>query len=577
MMKNRLRILIIILCIPLLVQADEHLTDSLRNLLPTLQGRDKHLTLARIAMITGNLADWDAVVDNAKAQHDTASVCMAMTNRFICMANHTSADSLSTEIQKVLPFMRQTQQWTYYFSTYQTYINELFRERHYEDAEHAADAMFRTAEEEQQPKGMAMALQIQGSMFYQLNLYGKAMKALEEAWRICPDYHRKENQTLVTSTLICEWLCMTALKIEDTSKLGTYTQHYTDVLKWRREIGMGDQAGHFTVTAAAFRAQALLSQGKLREAEQILDEAERSIVPTIPARAYEHYYEALARLYTLQGKHRKALEAADILLTAHEGYFPFYLHDMLRKADILTRLGQPDESRELYLNYIQVKDSIERVEIAKHMDKLNTLYQVDRLTMEKRISNNRFIISLCILGLVLIMLIGATLFVRSLRRKNRVLYLRILEQEKMEKRVFDAIETLPTDNLSKETQLFCLLSERMHEEKLFVKPNLTRKELAMMLNTNESYLANAIRNNTDNKTYHEYITDLRLKYAVSLLIERQDMSIEAIGEAVGYNSRSTFFRAFRDRFGMSPSDFRRESDKQVADRQTPIINNQPTV
>lgn len=559
MKKHILPILILILWLPVLAKANTPSVDSLRSLLPTLEGRDRHFTLSRIAMTTGMLSDWDAVVENAEAQHDTLSVCMAMTNRFICMANRAPADSLLMEIRRSLPFMREARQWTYYFTTYSTYIESLFRQRRYEDAERAATDMFRVAQEEQQPKGMAMALQVQGSMYYKLNLYHDAMSTLEEAFRLCPDYRDKENGTLVISSLICEWLCMTAMKVNDTAKLTTYAGHYADIVAWRQQVGVGDQSGHFTVTAAAFRAQSLLSQDNVREAESLLDKAATDIRPSLPARAYEHYYEARSRQYTLQGRYREALNAADILLTAHREYFPFYLDDMLRKADIVSRMGRADESREIYLRYIQVKDSIERIEIAAQMDKLRTLYEVDRLEAEKRTSIHRLIIALCGFGLVAGVLLGYIFHSRNLRRKNHALYLRIREQEKMEERVLEAIETLPIDSLSKEAQLFCRLSERMYEEKLFTNPALNRKELAALMGTNENYLANAIRSNTDNKTFKEYITDLRLKYAATLLVENREMSIETVGETVGFNSRITFFRAFRERFGMSPSDFRKAS------------------
>lgn len=561
-MQKTVKILILVLFLPVLAQANNIFIDSLRAVVPTLQGKEKHFTLTRIAMATDNIADWDATVKNAFAQRDTVSACMAMTNRFICMANRASADSLLRETEKTLLFMRRARQWTYYFSTYQTYIDCLFRERRYDDAEKAASDMYRAAQEEGQPKGMAMALQVQGSMYYRLDLHGKAMESLEEALRICPDYRNTENQTLVTTTLICEWLCMTALKTEDFVKLDTYAGRYTDVVEYRRQVGVGDQAGHFTVTSAAFRAQVLLSQSKIREAERMLDKAQRAILPNIPARAYEHYYEARFRQYTLQSRYREALVVADLLLSAHAGYFPFYLDDMLRKADILARLYRPEESRQLYLRYMQAKDSIERVEIAAHINNLNTQYQIDRLQVKYRASALCFTIALCGAGLLLVLLFAYIFYSRSLRRKNRALYLRIHEQEKMEERVFDAIEILPVENLSKETQLFCHLSERMHEEKLFTRHDLNRKDLATMLGTNENYLACAIRNNTNNKTFREYITDLRLKYAVRLLDENSDMSIEAIGEAVGFNTRTTFFRTFKDRFGMSPNDYRKEANKK---------------
>lgn len=74
MRKNTLGILIFIICLPLWMQGATLSLDSLRNLVPSQEGRERHFTLARIAMATGNVNDWDKVVENARAQEDTVSI-----------------------------------------------------------------------------------------------------------------------------------------------------------------------------------------------------------------------------------------------------------------------------------------------------------------------------------------------------------------------------------------------------------------------------------------------------------------------------------------------------------------------
>lgn len=530
--------------------------DSLRRLAATRQGHDKHLTLARIAMTTNAVADWDSVIANARTRHDTASICMGMTNRFLCLSNYHSVDDLETEIPQALTFMRRSHQYLYFFHTYKAYIEALFRAKRYEDAQRAASAMFDAAREENQPNGMTIALNVQGIMYYKLGLYAKAMQTLEEAFNQCPSYKERENHTVLTSSQTCEWLCMTALKLNDHEKLALYADRYNDIVDYRDEIQLDKSGGHFSVTAAALRAQALLRAGKMQEARTLLHQAATLMQPGIPARAYEHYYEALCTLHSMEGDYPGALAAADTLLSTHKDYFPFYLDDMLRKAEILTHLGRGVESTRLYSRYIAVKDSIERIEIATQMDKLQTLYEVDRLKAEKKHSFLWFLIAAGGCTLLLIIFTGYIIYSHRLHGKNRILYRRIMEQEKMEERVLDAIEVLPLESLSKEDQLFCRLSEKMHGERLFTNPNLKRKDIAELLETNETYLSKAIRSNTEGKSYHEYVTDLRLKYASKLLTEHYEHTVTEIGERSGFNSPSTFFRVFRERFGMSPSDFR---------------------
>jgi AraC-like DNA-binding protein len=45
-------------------------------------------------------------------------------------------------------------------------------------------------------------------------------------------------------------------------------------------------------------------------------------------------------------------------------------------------------------------------------------------------------------------------------------------------------------------------------------------------------------------------------YAGNLLLEASEISIDAVGEDSGFSSRSTYYRLFRDYYGMSPSEFR---------------------
>lgn len=101
----------------------------------------------------------------------------------------------------------------------------------------------------------------------------------------------------------------------------------------------------------------------------------------------------------------------------------------------------------------------------------------------------------------------------------------------------------------------------MQEERLFNRSEVNRQELAERLGTNLTYLTDAVRKGAG-KGVREYIVDLRLKYAARMLVEEPSLSVEHIAMEAGFNSRSTFFRVFRNYFGMSPNEYRAASTKK---------------
>ena len=53
-----------------------------------------------------------------------------------------------------------------------------------------------------------------------------------------------------------------------------------------------------------------------------------------------------------------------------------------------------------------------------------------------------------------------------------------------------------------------------------------------------------------------YLAERRLQVAADLILTQAEMPIAAVSAAVGYRSESTFSRAFRRRYGLSPTAYR---------------------
>lgn len=84
--------------------------------------------------------------------------------------------------------------------------------------------------------------------------------------------------------------------------------------------------------------------------------------------------------------------------------------------------------------------------------------------------------------------------------------------------------------------------------------NISLDEAASAAGTSSFYLSKLFKEETG-ETFINYLTDRRLEKAKRLLIET-DLSIKEITGQAGYNDQNYFSRLFKNKFGVSPTDFR---------------------
>lgn len=115
-------------------------------------------------------------------------------------------------------------------------------------------------------------------------------------------------------------------------------------------------------------------------------------------------------------------------------------------------------------------------------------------------------------------------------------------------------------------------AERMYllfeKEHVYLNPRLRLSELAMLLGTNRTYLSQYFNQNCES-TFYDFVNDYRIHHA-KLLLHSTDDTLETIAMNSGFNSLSTFRRAFVQREGMSPIEFRASNSKiRVSKSQKP--------
>ena len=175
----------------------------------------------------------------------------------------------------------------------------------------------------------------------------------------------------------------------------------------------------------------------------------------------------------------------------------------------------------------------------------------------------------------LLSLVGATVifylfYDRMHKRKNRLLYKHIVNESQLQTELVETRQQLSTIRQHEKPltarkknghNLLQRLKELMETERLYTDPALTRKDLAKRLYTNENYLVTAIHDGYNGRTFTEYLNFLRLEYARYMLVHQTELTIKDISEHAGFASYKYFHKLFHDEFGISPSEFRKESQR----------------
>lgn len=102
------------------------------------------------------------------------------------------------------------------------------------------------------------------------------------------------------------------------------------------------------------------------------------------------------------------------------------------------------------------------------------------------------------------------------------------------------------------------LKKAMLEKELYRNPNLKINDLAKAINVSGHQLSQLLNNNIE-KNFTLFINEYRIDEACKILSNNSNLTIDAVGAEVGFNSKSTFFATFKKIKGMTPSVFQQSN------------------
>jgi tetratricopeptide (TPR) repeat protein len=247
-----------------------------------------------------------------------------------------------------------------------------------------------------------------------------------------------------------------------------------------------------------------------------------------------------------------------------------------------------EKSLEYFKLYSQINDSIFNQEMASRFAEMQTRYEThekeqenENLRKEKAYQMEKIQIKnkLLYFSLLLIFslgIFGIVFFIQKRKQFNANKELlkknieivkseRILNQtkNKLEQKILSLENNLGNPSQKYESSslsenkkeiLFFQLLDLIENEKLFTDPNISTSIFATKLNTNKNYISQVI-NEFHKSNFNHFINEYRIKEARELLSNNNlnKYTIEAIGNMVGFKSKSSFYQAFKKFTGLTPS------------------------
>ncbi len=217
------------------------------------------------------------------------------------------------------------------------------------------------------------------------------------------------------------------------------------------------------------------------------------------------------------------------------------------------------------------KESIKHANNMRKKDREGTVLELatfynmqekeSRLTLQEKELQNKNILLGAALIIVILLIAGIGLIAFSMQKakKQNLAMINQIRELQSYKEKEKSTNRQPMKNLLEKVtgnELFTWVDRKIREEKLYLIPELTRDKMAEMLGLKKNTVTQAI-NEATGAPFTDYINNLRLEEALHLLNNPEDIKLDIIAEHSGFGSVRSFYRQFKEKYGMSPFQYRK--------------------
>ena len=257
-----------------------------------------------------------------------------------------------------------------------------------------------------------------------------------------------------------------------------------------------------------------------------------------------------------------------MLRTQKDNYSYRMITMLTTGAQVEARMGNYEEAAKHCQEIKSIADSM-------HIEKSANLMQKtwDLIQKEEDVDTKNTILN--ILGILLLMgLTGGFMVVyytHRIRRRNRFL-IQVLNSLEAYRNIANEDIEEPQEEPKKEEEqqptsdenerLFVKLDGQITRDRLFLNPNFGRDDMARLIGVDKNRIGHIMSRYSDASNASVYINVKRVEYGAKLLLKHPEYTIAAIANECGMTNTVTFNRTFKEVYGMTPSEYRTNSEQK---------------
>jgi AraC-like DNA-binding protein len=561
--------------------------DSLRKVVAKFEGKEKLDKYRELASKCSDNAIYAVVHQlyndmEAEAQRQDDIDCLAYVffNRLRLFFNESRFDDVIKTAPEYLEFLRRKgkDNHTHYYNICYIQIKTYIVNNDVGTATIIAQQIFEQAREQNNKAGMAIALHCMGEIYRAQSRPDKQEKSLREAIDLFESCNDDDASDLCEHA--CLQLCIMLLnnnRPDDALKI---------ILKIEKLFQVRyDRTGIPYVNLLSLYTKYYIIIGEYDKAEMYYCKLDS----ISPRNIFWLVNGAFLKSQILEGRgqYDDALEIIDNSLKTLDTFNNAVIINSIKKMKIqlLAKMEQFDKAFDLAMHIIDANDSQHRKDLAYQVDELRTKYNLDKQERETR----HLLYYVCIASVLLT--VTALIWwrhTRVVKKKNQGLLRKISEQDKLfaerenEYKQLQDINAALTNTvnsvnsiignsddgiiITNKDMLYIRLNKLLRKDKMFTHKNISRTSVAKELGVNERSLYDCVKINTG-MNFTNYVTYLRMAYARELLTNDK-LTLEGIAIEAGFGTRVTFYRIFKENYGLSPDEYRKSMNKKKASQKT---------
>ncbi|MDL2221599.1 helix-turn-helix domain-containing protein [Parabacteroides sp. OttesenSCG-928-N08] len=518
----------------------------------------------------------DILIEESKAQNDTEMAAFALGKKVEYYCYQFDTDSIWEAAEIAELYARENKQYTHLFGIQLITIQRMCIEDNFANAIKKGEQMRAEAIALNNYRAITDACLSLGYTYQSMNLPEDALKEYKEALSFLLMSDQPSNHSYMDICRAISDVYTTQAFVPDS------TIAYCNLIRQKLDeltlAGKSDKFQNFFIISGIDLAEAYIEKGDPDQAKHYMDQVDALYSDSWLNVYKEAWSKVKFEYYTATGDHEKAHPYINEMIDFQKKYDVYDpgRYNMLAKN--LYMLGRNKEALDIYVDLHeqmrlqridQYQSQISQLRLLFDIDKLELRAERDKLQLEKM--RDRQIGLVVILLLLVALAVVILIYMQRIRKKNIGLVQRIREQDRMEEMMESQRAELESLRLlkgtkeddatqpeaSEESQLIVRLKAYLKEHPAYTDPDMNRKTLAELLGTNESYLRTAIKE-TLGFTFTEYMNELRLAHAKKLLTDiHENDTIETIAFESGFKTRSTFHRQFREKYEISPDEYRK--------------------